>query len=496
MKRIIRAITFICVVMTIISFSSCSSSGDQENNYPNLSFTLNEDGTSYTVKESGYAHQPEVHIPSEFEGLPVTAIADSAFRSNKFIEIVIIPDTVEIIGERAFENSTIKSIVIPDSVSKIGQATFRDCHNLTSCVLPNTLLCLEAKLFSGCSSLESVNIPNCVSFIGDYTFAGNSSLEGIMIPVAVNSIGEFAFSGCSSLENITIPDAVTSISWGTFAGCTSLKNVVIPDTVTQIGIDAFSGCASLTSFRFPKGITTIEGGILSGCTKLEKVIIEENSRYHIENNCIIETSTNMLVDGFMDCIIPNTVTTIGRNAFSGCDNLTSITIPEGVTFVDEFAFSKCLNLTSITIPASLTQIGISDNNGNPLSTSWVFYNCPKLANIKVNDGNTRYSSEGNCLIDKKYKILLIGTHESTIPDNVKSIGTYAFAGHIDLTSITIPKTITTIGNNAFDDCTYLTNITYNGTTDEWFYIEKDPNLWHGGTQDYIIHCTDGDETAY
>ena len=137
-------------------------------------------------------------------------------------------------------------------------------------------------------------------------------------------------------------------------------------------------------------------------------------------------------------------------AFYDCDHLTSVTIGTGITSIGDKAFFGCSNLTSITIPNSVTSIGDD-----------AFRNCNNLMNITVKEGNPKYSSSGNCLIETKSKTLIFGCQNSVIPadGSVTSIGEYAFNGCSSLTSITIPDSIISICENAFYDCDNLTSVT-------------------------------------
>ena len=126
---------------------------------------------------------------------------------------------------------------------------------------------------------------------------------------------------------------------------------------------------------------------------------------------------------FYDCrglqrlsTIPNSVTSIGNSAFSGCTGLTSVTIPNSVTSIGESAFYDCSSLTSVTIPNSVTSIG-----------EGAFSGCSGLTSV-------------------------------TIPNSVTTIGYYAFSGCTGLTSVTIPNSVTTIGDNAFSGCNGLTSV--------------------------------------
>ena len=188
------------------------------------------------------------------------------------------------------------------------------------------------------------------------------------IPSGFTSIGNDAFRQCSVLTSITIPDSVTSIGDYAFQVCSGLTSITIPDSVTNIGKNAFQSCTGLTSLTIPNSVTSIGDSAFGYCSGLKSIVVDSaNTVYDSRDNCnaIIKTSTNELITGCKNTIIPNTVTSIGENAFRQCFGLTSITIPDSVTSISEAVFYDCRVLTSVTIGSSVTSIGSSTFNACP-----------------------------------------------------------------------------------------------------------------------------------
>ena len=225
---------------------------------------------------------------------------------------------------------------------------------------------------------------------------GNRVIK-VIIEDGVTNIGEYAFAGCSSLTSITIPNSVTSIGRDAFSGgCSRLASITIPNSVTSIGLYAFRDCTGLTSI-----------------------------------------------------VIPNSMISIGNSVFMGCSGLISVTIPNSVISIESRAFSNCSSLTSITIPQSVRSIAED-----------AFVYCDNLNSIIVENGNLIYDSRDNCdaIIEKKSNTLILGCHNTVIPESVTSIGNYAFCGCSNLTYLAIPNSVTSIGNRAFYSCSSITSI--------------------------------------
>ena len=241
-----------------------------------------------------------------------------------------------------------------------------------------------------------------------------------------NTISEYMFNGCK-FAKVSLPNNIKRIE--NYAFGNNLTEIVIPQSVTSIGSQAFSRGSGLTSVKVESG----------------------NKNYDSRNNCnaIIETSSNKLIFGCKNTVIPNSVTSIGNYAFEYCSGLTSVTIPNSVTSIGDYAFRECSGLTSVTIPNSVTSIGND-----------AFYKC-SLTSIKVESGNQKYDSRNNCnaIIESSSNTLIIGCKNTIIPNSVTSIGSSAFSHCSGLTSVTIPNSVTSIGKSAFMDCSGLTSVT-------------------------------------
>ena len=381
---------------------------------------------------------------------------------------------------------------IRKGVKVIGEHAFAFCNSLTIINIPNSVTTIGESAFAWCEFLTIINIPNSVTLIGNSAFEGCECLISINIPNSVTTIGDSAFSGCDSLASINIPNSITTIGENAFCLCDSLTSINIPNSVTTIGDWGFGECVSLTSITIPSSVVTIIGNPFC---RWHGNLYNESKAFIYEDHVLFNKNKTTLIAyraKETSYTIPNSVTTIGDHAFSGCDSLTSINIPNSVTTIGEDAFSDCDSLTSINIPNSVTTIGKDAFKGchsltninipNSVTTigDWGFGECKSLTSITIPSnvitiiGNPFYCWYGNLyneseafiyedhVLFNKNKTTLIAYRAKetnyTIPNGVTTIGVSAFACCVSLTSINIPNSVTTIGEDAFSNCDSLTSI--------------------------------------
>ena len=447
---------------------------------------------------------PNITIPSIYNGQPVVSIGDYAFDNCWKLTSITIPSTVTSIGDYAFLDCYDLQTVTFEGDSQlqsIGDYAFDNCWKLTSITIPSTVTSIGERAFSGCSALQTVIFAgdSQLQSIGGWAFYGCSSLTEITIPSTVTSIFAESFRGCSNLQTVTFEgdSQLQSIGGWAFYGCSSLTEITIPNNVTSIYDSAFSGCTNLTTVNWNATNCTSVGKFgyssldheyydntpFKGCKSLATVTVGANVKFipsdtfyfctslntvnitNIDAWCNIDFEAsnanplyyagNLYLNGYLavSVTIPTEITQIKPYIFYGCTSLQEVTIPENVTSIGDNAFFGCNNLHKVNILdfAAWYNIDFSNGYSNPLSNrAEIYYEGSPVVNV-------------------------------TIPTEITQIKPYIFRGCTSLQEITISEQVTSIGNNAFAGCSNLTTVNWNATncTSVGKYGDNDYTIFTG-----------------
>lgn len=279
------------------------------------------------------------------------------------------------IGANAFSNCNITSAIIQEGVRIIEQYAFNGCENLKKVKFPKTLTAIEEYAFVN-TSLSVIHIPKSVSHIGNHALrsvcttkievdvdneyydsredcnaiietASNILIVGCKntrIPSSVIEIGTGAYTFCKELYELSIPSNVKVVGNSAFAGCSNLHKLFFSNGLERIGEDAF-GNTNINSIIIPKSVKAIGNGAFH-TNKMKSIkVAPDNPVYDSRDNCnaIIETSTNKLIAGCKNTIVPLTVQCIAENSFAG-DDIESVSLPASIEKIENFAFVFCEKL--------------------------------------------------------------------------------------------------------------------------------------------------------
>ena len=396
-------------------------------------------------------------------------------------------------------------IVIPSSITyegttyyvkSVGYEAFIGCANITSVTLPEGIISIGESAFDGCLSLGSLLLPEGLTSIGACAFQWCSSLCSVILPSTVTSIGDYAFSNCRGLRKITCnlvfplsvndecfnnadlflcilfvpngakPAYAAAPVWGSFL------NILEEGIATEydVTLKKPGELCNLVGWDYYDDVYKLS---VSGPVNAEDVYTFRNKFpalriLDLRNATIVSgggtyyqtvgTADNQIGD-FMfhkmclqSLILPENITSIGEQAFSGCMELTSMIIPEGVISIGERAFEGCCQLATITIPSTVTTIA---KNACCL--------CDDLCQFVVAANQETFSAIDGVLFSKNLDTLVAypraRSSEYFIPDGAKVIGDYAFASCKYISSVLIPESVTSIGDYAFACCAKLSVLT-------------------------------------
>lgn len=467
--------------------------------YFSLSFAdvVQVDGIYYVLDKT----EKTAAVSSEWEFEPKPSYSGS----------ISIPSSITVSGQKY-------------NVTKIFKYAFYECFDLTEIVLPNTIEVIGEEAFYSCEGLKEIVLPNSVKYIQDLAFFDCSSLEKVVLSENIQEIGNNAFCACLELTIISLPNSLSSIGRASFSGCRKLKEITIPSSMTSIGEGAFRNCHFLKDKFINSSNLDAEANEYWGAELCDDIT---NDYVYIKDNVVIGInpySTKAVIPDYCieiadmafhdskiyDITIGSNVKRIGERAFEYCTNLTNVEIPNNAETICDYAFSSCNSLERISIGDGVKEIGKyafyecysleAVNFGSNVNSikSNAFIGCKRIKKVIIPKSVTSISKDAfdgciftslefinNSSLDEvrfdywgakiaDYSTLsglyiddfggLIGykgnNEEITIPDNVIGIGTAVFQHDKQLKKVILGEGVTGIGAHAFELCTELSEIVF------------------------------------
>ena len=442
-----NSLSVILSVLIVISAALCvpvtASAATYDSNPDDFKYSYNYGSTLANIY--GYTGNSEyVKIPSKINGYTITGINTQAFKNNKKLKGIIIPDTVTYVEDSLFSGCiSLTDVDLGKGVTVITNGMFYNCKNLESLTIPEQIERFydrysytgnsSDKPFEGCVNLKNIYFK--AKDISLVRYLSLPSLTNIVIGSTVESLPDRAFSGYKYLENVTFENGLLVLPNECFKNCTGLKSITLPDSMMSVGKSAFENCYNIKSVTFSENLNTIADSAFKGCSSIENLSFNKNLR-EIGNNAFEECSSVKNVtfndslntigeSAFANCSsvekvdLPESVSSVGKDAFEGCKAIKNITLSSKLNYVNDGVFSGCSSLESVDLPDNISEIGANS-----------FADCTNLKNIRFGK-------------------------------NLIHIDSYAFSGCSSLKSIEFPAGLQYIWSKAFIDCTNLSSVKLN-----------------------------------
>ena len=410
-------------------------------NYADIETVNNENGITITKYNT---HQKNIIIPDFLNGRTVNEL-DSMKNEPVFAydtTNIILPASLDKIGDYALSEVSIKNIILPDTLKYIGNYAFSQAL-IEAVVLPDSVEFLGDNAFSPCLYLEAVRLSSNLRAIPQRCFSACRSLVLVIIPEGITQIKQYAFDDCVSLEFINLPETLKRMEQFVFTDCTALKSIYVPKSLGIMDASDFEGCmpslniigykgtfaeyfSAKNKYKFfdlssvDENIMITEGGymlIKPGMQETDTIKLPEYSSISKSMPAIKLSMANNLKS--KNVVLPSTLEEISTSAFMNNTYIESADLPNTLDRIMSAAFQNCKNLESINFNEGLDEIGIQ-----------AFYNCAKLSNIKL-------------------------------PSTLKAVGNFAFYGCKNITEINIPEAMSILDFHSFSG-TGVKNITIPG----------------------------------
>ena len=480
-------------------------------------YTVNDDGTlKVTGLDDGTT---KVNILSavtiDVNEYQVTSVESHAFEGRNNIEYLSIPVSISSIGENAFLDCDSITVVNISDLEAWCQIALGNEHANPLSIAGKVLVCDTVT--------EHIDIPETITSIENFAFYQCSSFTELFIPASVKSIASSAFEDCTGLTALSLNDGLESIGDSAFKGCTGLTILTIPATVNEIKQNAFKDCKGMTDvYCYSEDVPMTDENVFDGSpiemstlhvsasvvdkyrlalpwSNFKEIVPLGNTSFNanglifaFKDDGTLETTglddgitkvdilSAVTIDG-----IEYPVTSIGSHAFEGRNDIEYLSIPESVTSIGENAFFGCGSHLTVNIAdlEAWCQIELDNKYASPFSSAvkllindvetdqidipediasignFTFYQCPCIKTLTIPAG-VKYigiSAFEDCT----------GLTALSLNDGLESIGDYAFKGCTGLKTLTIPATVNEIKLKAFQNC--------QGIRDVYCYADTVPN---------------------
>ena len=439
-------------------------------NLEDYAFRYNGNLTSIVIPDSvktiGYGsfyecdNLVEVTLSSNLE-----TIGERAFRGCKLIENLVIPNTVKSVGYFAFDGCASLKYFEKEGLNYLGNETNNYLYlvgaadtSIEEVAIDENCNLIGYWAFRNCDKIKSVVIPGNVTVVGRAAFSKCSSLASVDLPDSLTTIDNSAFLYCTSLASIKIPSNVTTIEASAFRDCTSLTQITIGESVKTIGISAFYNCSALTVYSQAKSKPF---GWNTNWNNSKCPVVWNCENNNLADDGFVYAVLDDIRYALKEEVKEDETVYVATVARQSTDSMAG-NIPETVTYNEKSytvkaivasAFSGCANLENVSIPNTIETVGVN-----------AFYGCESLKFNEILDAENEVNSLkylGNEANEYFYLVgAVLGVEEAVekkmsvvnVNENCKIIAAMAFKDYTTITTINVPESVTSVGSDAFTGC--------------------------------------------
>ena len=346
---------------------------------PGFRATAKEDGTYRLDRYTG--HESALIVPTQLNGVDVTEIGEKCFAGNSYLTRVSLAEGITAIGREAFSRCfSLREVMLPKTLEKLGEGAFRE-SGLASIELPPRIEAVPPMCFRGCTSLEEVRPNENLWRVEREAFYGCEKLLGVDLPDGLEELDELSFAH-AGLVRMALPRGLTRIGREAFAWCTRLIQLSLPDELEIMEDGACAGCIQLETIALPAALTELGVNPFRFCTHLSAIdVAPENDALVTQDGALFLRRERVLISyplGLREkrYAFPAGLYEIGDYAFCGAGDLERLRLPMGLRRIGEGAFRYCDRLQRVHMPDTVQSIGHG-----------AFRNCQRLDGVVVKKGS-------------------------------------------------------------------------------------------------------------